>query len=316
MFGDDETNISFYADNYEAMKDSNVTIMLENVERQNIRNNKITVFNIPECCARFYWKKFYPTKSEKIAIIGFGKVGQNILTFGLQMNIISPDQHFEYHIWGNSEEFVSLHTQLDKMQPDEVIFHHDKWYKETEKISECDRVILCAAENNNLEVLSKLFAAGRCRNNVYIYAPNEKIVETMFGSDNNVFCFGNASEVASTDVIINENTLAEAKAQHSFYVEKYGASPWEELDSFTRYSNISSSDFDYVLRRLYHEEKVPLETLAHLEHIRWCRYYYLNNWRYGSVRNNAERVHTCLIPYEELSDEEKLKDFESIKVKL
>ena len=76
-------------------------IMLDNVSRQNIENHLITVFSIVENCARQYWKNNPVEKSEKIAIVGFGNTGENILLYGLQVNLIDPDQRFEYHIYGN-----------------------------------------------------------------------------------------------------------------------------------------------------------------------------------------------------------------------
>ena len=59
-----------------------------------------------------------------------------------------------------------------------------------------------------------------------------------------------------------------------------------------------------------------MEILAELEHIRWCRYHYIHNWKYGPVTDSAKRVHNCLIPFSELSEEEKRKDVEAIRSKI
>lgn len=61
---------------------------------------------------------------------------------------------------------------------------------------------------------------------------------------------------------------------------------------------------------------MSIEDIAELEHIRWCRYHYLNNWRYGKERNNAEHIHDLLVPYDDLSEENKMKDIEAVKIKL
>lgn len=55
------------------------------------------------------------------------------------------------------------------------------------------------------------------------------------------------------------------------------------------------------------------EQFACLEHIRWCRYHYVNNWRFrlpenGKNKDLRRRIHRDLIPYEDLSDAEKKKD--------
>ena len=58
--------------------------------------------------------------------------------------------------------------------------------------------------------------------------------------------------------------------------------------------------------------------LQEIEHIRWCRYHLLNNWKKpdseiiinGTVKakDNKNRLHIDLVPYAELSDAEKAKD--------
>lgn len=44
--------------------------------------------------------------------------------------------------------------------------------------------------------------------------------------------------------------------------------------------------------------------------------YYLHNWEYGSIRNDSRRIHNSQILFSKLSEEEKLKDVESIKSRL
>ena len=64
-----------------------------------------------------------------------------------------------------------------------------------------------------------------------------------------------------------------------------------------------------------------MELLAELEHIRWCRYHYLNSWKHGVPENGARkdparRLHADLLPYRELTEAEKQKDRDNIKVLL
>lgn len=99
---------------------------------------------------------------------------------------------------------------------------------------------------------------------------------------------------------------------------------WAKLNSFTRYSNISAADYHAVQLLMLGNEALTdekLERLAELEHIRWCRYHYLNNWTYGTPDNGknkdaAKRVHRALLPYAELSNSEKEKDRENIRILL
>ena len=45
-----------------------------------------------------------------------------------------------------------------------------------------------------------------------------------------------------------------------------------------------------------------------MEHRRWVRFHQFYNWSYAPVRENGQRRHPMLLPYEELSAEEKAKD--------
>lgn len=312
MYSDDSENLLFLNRHYEKLKNKDVHIMLGNVSKQNIKSPHIFVFSIAENCARQYWRDYPVKKNEKIAIIGFDEVGRNLLLYGLQVNLFDPEQHLEYHIFGDGRAFRREHTELDQMAPDEIIFHDDGVYDYAE-IAEFDRIILCSS-SDEIAAASKLLISAPIRNPIYMYAPNGDIVTNLFG-DNKVICFGTAEEMASIDMILNQRSMEAARKQHEFYVSQYGGTPWEELDSFKRYSNVSSSDYMYVIERLI-EEGVPAEKLAELEHIRWCRYHYLNNWKYDKVTDPAKRHHNCLIPFAELSEEEKLKDIESIQVKM
>ena len=64
-----------------------------------------------------------------------------------------------------------------------------------------------------------------------------------------------------------------------------------------------------------------MEKLAELEHIRWCRYHYLNNWHYGIPENGKtkdleKRIHCDLVPYSDLNEEAKERDRDNIRTLL
>jgi hypothetical protein len=59
-----------------------------------------------------------------------------------------------------------------------------------------------------------------------------------------------------------------------------------------------------------------IERLAELEHGRWNVERLRNGWRYGKTRDDAKRIHDCLVAWPELSDGEngvKKYDRESVK---
>lgn len=57
------------------------------------------------------------------------------------------------------------------------------------------------------------------------------------------------------------------------------------------------------------EELNPLlEAMAKNVHEVWAQTRIAQGWKYGPERNDAEKRHPMLIPYEELSEEEKVYD--------
>ena len=60
------------------------------------------------------------------------------------------------------------------------------------------------------------------------------------------------------------------------------------------------------------------ELLAYNTHEVWAQQRIADGWRYGVVRNDAEKLHPCLVPYEDLTESEKVYDrntaMETLKV--
>jgi serine phosphatase RsbU (regulator of sigma subunit) len=63
--------------------------------------------------------------------------------------------------------------------------------------------------------------------------------------------------------------------------------------------------------RLNSEE---IEIMARVEHLRWSWDKRLNGWIFGNVKDNSNKIHPGLIPYEELSEPEKDKDRELVRM--
>jgi hypothetical protein len=51
-----------------------------------------------------------------------------------------------------------------------------------------------------------------------------------------------------------------------------------------------------------------LEALAENAHDVWAEQRLSAGWRFGEARSEAEKTHPCLVPYEDLPDEEKVLD--------
>ena len=88
---------------------------------------------------------------------------------------------------------------------------------------------------------------------------------------------------------------------------------WRKKDDFTRRSNYAVADHDAHKIRLMKAagadrpglfDGLPLEKrdeLQEIEHIRWCRFHFLNGWRHAdSPKDSEKRTHPFLLPYKNL----------------
>lgn len=342
LFRNEQEGLAFYEKYKKDFQQGQVYLCLENIMPQSLEDPNLTIFNLKENTARLYWDQYSLADhyargmlNIRIGIIGFDILGQNILTYGLLNNIYSPEQHIEYHIWGNYSEYRNIHTQLEHMTPDQVIFHEEDWTADMEIINGLDRLILCQDSEQNLEYLSTLLTFSTCRS-IHVNDYLNQVISSLFAREG-VCIFGSAEEIVNVEQIFKETMLADAKAFNHYYAMKYQNCPdteeakeeaFRSLDSFTRYSNIASADYQKVREKMVEILRQPGETtadavirnkdlLAELEHIRWCRYHYLNNWRHGvpdngKAKDPLQKIHTDLIPFDQLDDDDKSKDLAAI----
>ena len=101
--------------------------------------------------------------------------------------------------------------------------------------------------------------------------------------------------------------------------------PWEDLPENVRDANRMVADhFEIKMRaigcRLGAIDEVQeinlsedeLEVLSIMEHGRWWADRALNGWRFGSERDDAQKIHPNMVPYDDLSEADKQKDRDSV----
>lgn len=353
-FREDRDMLAYLSANRDALlRDGHrVYLCAEQLERSNFRNRSLILCNFPELCARGYWRS-YPLRldplEECIVIIGFQNYGQQMLTQGLLTNVLAVNSRICYHVFGDSAEYRSQHTQLaqavdvDPETPvrDSVYFHGEPWHACPELLSRADRIILVNDEaEQNLEILNKLEKYYQ-PSKIYVKVSSTAILDDLWSG---AVSFGTAKSLCTRESILNEQTMLDAVRIHAGYFRSYACpernecsgkacrdcdlfrEDWARQSNFIRYSNVAQADHIPVkLRILLGEdasenagaraeqifdglsEDKRLE-LAELEHIRWARYHFMNNWAYAPVRDNARRRHPLLVPFRELSDEDQRKD--------
>ena len=340
MLGDDLENLDFYYRNERKFENSNVYLRLEQIDSFLLKEHKIKFFNETELIARNYWKECNllkylekDTLKVKIAIIGFEQLGQKLLSFGLINNIYAKNQSVEYHIWGKNTSYENLFANIDFMNGDSVTYHGEDWDKDIDKFEEYDRIIV--TQEQNIEFLQMLLYL--CDDTeIHYYSNGEALLENIFDGDK-LHSFGAWDGIYTEKNIMSQELCRlgmELNYSYSkLYTEDYDDtmskmdamnSLWDKLDGFTKASNLAAADYHeirlMILRKQGKKEAAFTETeqewLSKAEHIRWCRFHFVNHWVYkplADVRSDRKkRIHTCLIPFESMKEEDRKKDWDTI----
>lgn len=344
LLDEEVNNFNFYDRHREALKDHDVFIRCRPLKTHSIVSKNLHPFCPEEMAARLFWKKRYMYNISdrcghqmQIVFLGFGELGEEVLHYALLSNIFSPAQRIEYHIFGNGDTFSAIHTELASIS-DPVIFHQEAWYTQLALLEQA-HALLVLEQEDQLALLESLLLA-TTRSGIDVFAADRTIVE-LFAVQNRLELFYWIQEVQKPEYILNDMLIKQAKRIHLRYASIYDGVPendenmereWQKLDdAFLRYSNISAADYHEVRLKIFASMGQPtngqklqpelLELLAELEHIRWCRYYYLNNWKFGIPENGTrkdpqKRIHANLLIFENLSDAEREKDRESVLIQL
>lgn len=338
----EEENLTFYRENRDMLKGSMVYLKCASLPAQSAAEAGLKLFSAEETAARLFWKRreLYRLSAAsgyqmRIALIGFGRLGEELLYWGLQNNIFDPKQRIEYHVFGDGKAFSAIHTQLSAIS-DPVVFHDEPWYEQLALLEGAQLVIVLTQEGQLTLLKDLLLATVRPEIDVFTA---DGAGAALLADRERLRIFDWKREAQKPEHILDDLLFTRAKRINLRYASLYGGvaesgetleAEWEKLDPFTRYSNVSSADYHEVRLNMLAAMGQSgsgeltaecLELLAELEHMRWCRYHYLNNWRHGVPENGknkdkGRRIHSDLVPYETLTDGEKEKDRENIRVLL
>ncbi|MCP5128652.1 MAG: NAD-binding protein [Pseudomonadales bacterium] len=152
--------------------------------------------------------------------------------------------------------------------------------------------------------------------------------------------FESLDQTISIDIIVNEALDAMARTLHNAYLNTQlaaGASkranasliPWSELPAHKKKANRhAAAHMDVKLRiancvacdidsdepeAVFPPDDLTMELLAQLEHRRWMADKHLAGYSYGDVRDEDRMLHPDLIPWEQLTEEDKEKDRANIR---
>jgi hypothetical protein len=285
----------------------------------------LRLFDRYSCCARTYWANhpLHPGH-RRLLLVGNGRYAVALLEQGLLQNLFGPQYTTEYHLCGHWQNFLSNHPQLPKALFQDKLVLHESWNEDFDLICGADRILLCSEdEAENMAVLRQLRKYYPVAGQIHLRAS-----QSIPGEQ----CFGTNEQIYNRDVVLADVQTRVARAMHEIYRRNYpdNVPAWEQLSDFTKQSNLAAADHLTVKIRLLLQDPtltgitaetcrkaygiyeaaddVQKDACYALEHQRWMRFHSLYNWRYGSERNNAARIHPQMRPFEDLPRNEQLKD--------
>lgn len=293
----------------------------------------LTLFSVQDCCAQEYWRRFTIGSDEKtVVLIGNGAYAQQLLEKGLLVNVFGDAHTVCYHVFGDWDHFKKNHQQLgmsmtiDRIDEntDCLLYHHDSWNADATLLYRADRIILCADEQEvNLDILEQLRRYFPVKGNIHLRSDTEIPGATVFGTHAMIY---------TREIVVQDTLTLAARTMHQIYCESaQGNAPsWKDLSEFLRQSNIAAADHlltkvrlllnDNTITRLtkencamaytrYCEGKAEdADRYRRIEHLRWMRFHSMYHWRYSPVRDNAARFHPMMVPYDQLTYQEQIKD--------
>lgn len=318
LFSSDQKSLRFYKDNRDKLKGKHVYVGLRELETGLVKETDSAIlFDIDGSIARMLWKEIELWNSRKedicIVVYGNGLLAQNILGYGLLLNLFSKNQKVSYHMISEKSQFQIKHPELPLQNNDEIIYHSDLDQNTWNLVRTADMVIIADIVSTDM---LQTFLVNSADGKMYYYSPVGGDVGDYIAF-RNPKAFGRDEDILTDENIRRQKLVQTAIMLNEQYADNYGGEKdWSKLSGFLKNSNISAADFHEILADL--PASMPEDELAELEHIRWCRFHYLNYWKKGIPSNgknkdNIERIHKDLVPYDQLSDEEKEKDRDVVR---
>ncbi|MBF0311179.1 MAG: NAD-binding protein, partial [Magnetococcales bacterium] len=152
--------------------------------------------------------------------------------------------------------------------------------------------------------------------------------------------FGFLDEIFSHEMLLLEEVDQVARLLHQRYYQEClergepsgsrpAVVPWEELPEVFKEDNRLVADHLAIKLRDLHCRSVPglspneqrfteqeVDEVGRAEHHRWCANRWLNNWKYAPQRQDQNRLHHNLVPFDDLSQEDQEKDRQIVRVDL
>ena len=113
----------------------------------------------------------------------------------------------------------------------------------------------------------------------------------------------------ATEVTLSSDVVAIAKVCHEAnraWSDHLGDEPqpkWEDATDWQRSSTIHGVEFHWSAL------KYGAQTSPRQSHVNWLKEMEALGWKYGPVKDPEKREHPCFVPWEELPEAQRVKDY-------
>ena len=293
-------------------------------------SGSLHTFSKKEIISRCYWRDHPLRKDEKtIVLIGSGKIAAELLERGLLTNVFEPGRYICYHVFGDSSDFRKSHREAVRTlcggdpEDDALFLHEECWEYHPEIIRNADRIIICEDDDrSDLATYKEI---------MMLFPTAAKVHVRLNNTVEKISCFGRSKDLFTLRAFVRDDINRLAVTLNDIYNEGSGKTGgWSDLSDHLKRSNIAAADHMIVkVRYLLDDDSITELTeencrraydvfsdadpdkrdiCREMEHRRWMRYHQMYNWTYSPERNDLMRRHPMMLPYSELSEEDKEKD--------
>lgn len=336
----EEKNLIFCMEHRDDLKGKRVFMKTENLPGVLYRDKNLRSFSPEELAGRKLWDyydlidKAYDENGNPrkltVSLIGWGKLGEQILFYGLMANSFAD---VTYHIFGDSHVFEMLHA--DHLEDLGIQAYETDWYDHIDVIKKSDMIII-AEQKNQIQLINSLFMVSSELRVVVCAAfrgdeANKKLLlQNRAGTipAENLTFYNWTKASRSLEALKKEERLLNADLDKEDFTQKKLRrriqQEWASMDTFRRYAYLNLLDLHQVydkMRKVW-GDRVTKEELLRLVHNRVLHYYWYHNWNYSPLPdpdhpekelNEVKRLTRRLRPLEELSEEEKDKEYRIVQ---
>jgi hypothetical protein len=280
----------------------------------------------------------------EILVVNIARLWRNARAFEraqLELTLAGPDAV------AHCEELLARYPQLDwicRLQAWSVDLRSPTLH-ESDYVDDAGAIYVAFRdEAEGLAAALQLARAGLPPETITLTINDERLGAARLATDGTgatrIGVFGILSRTLIPDVLLDGLNETLARSMHTSYRRNQLArgadpsspslAPWTALDEDLRNSNrafaygipekmraIGCIVVPTTLVELQDAATIftpdELETLARQEHDRWMRDRIADGWSYGETRDDARKLHPSLVPYEELSEDEREKDRDAIR---